>query len=159
MARKPLRPKHIVAKGTKTFDLTKIDVAEALIKSAVRQFFEEAHPVPIYALANAAREILTSIGDKTGVETLLHALARQRALTIADLTKESRKLAAFFKHADRDAHEKIQFSEWRTQFLRSPAKTSCGSPAKCHSRPKSTNNGSTVLLTHESLTLHSGVND
>jgi hypothetical protein len=67
--KKTLKPRHIVAKGTKTFELTKIDVAEALIRSAVRQFFENAHPVPIYAMANAAREILTSVADHSGVRS------------------------------------------------------------------------------------------
>jgi hypothetical protein len=45
-----------------TIELTKIDVAEAHIRTAVRLFFEGCHPVPVYTLANAAREILTSIG-------------------------------------------------------------------------------------------------
>jgi hypothetical protein len=39
--------------------LTKIDVAEAQICAAVRMFFGGGHPVPIYTLANAARERLS----------------------------------------------------------------------------------------------------
>ena len=111
MARKKAKPKHITAKGIRTFTLTKIDVAEALIRLAVTQFFEDAHPVPVYALANAAREIVTSIGTHTGVPTLLDALADRRATTIWDLTSDSRKLAAFFKHADRDPQGTIEFRE------------------------------------------------
>jgi hypothetical protein len=34
--------------------LTKIDVAEAHIRAAVRLFFEGENPAPVYALANAA---------------------------------------------------------------------------------------------------------
>jgi hypothetical protein len=39
-----------VAPGAQSYELSKIDVAEALIQAAVRLFFEGAHPVPIYAL-------------------------------------------------------------------------------------------------------------
>ena len=117
MALKTSKAKHIVAEGIGTFDLTKIDVAVALIKSAVRQFFEDAHSVPNYALANAAREILTALGDKAGVETPLHAVAKRDGRKLEELTKDSRKLAAFVKHADRDPHEKIKFS-WRKRIHR-----------------------------------------
>ena len=55
---------HEAAAGAETYDLTKIDVAQALIQTAVRLFFEGAHPVPIYALASAAREIVTTLGQK-----------------------------------------------------------------------------------------------
>jgi hypothetical protein len=51
-------------------------VAEALLVTAIR-FFEDGHPVPIYQLASSAREILTTVGDKTGVETLLHTYANK----------------------------------------------------------------------------------
>ena len=44
--------------------LTKIDVAEAQIRAAVRLFFEGGHPVPVYTLANAAREIVATIGEQ-----------------------------------------------------------------------------------------------
>ena len=46
---------HVIAKGIVTYDLTKMDVAEALLVAAVRLFFEDAHPVPIYQLASSAR--------------------------------------------------------------------------------------------------------
>jgi len=110
-ARKKAVPAPVVGPGIQTLKLTKIDVAEALIRSAVRQFFEDAHPVPVYALANAAREIVTNIGTHSGVPTLLHAVANRRATTIWDLTSDSRRLAAFFKHADRDPEETIEFRE------------------------------------------------
>lgn|ERR1017187_2872019 len=61
---------HITGAGAVTYDLTKIDVAAAHIRTAVRLFFEDSHPVPIYTLASAAREMLTFIGEKTGVETI-----------------------------------------------------------------------------------------
>jgi hypothetical protein len=41
---------RIAAEGIQTFQLTKIDIAEALIRAAVRLFFQNEHPVPIYQL-------------------------------------------------------------------------------------------------------------
>lgn len=105
------KPSHVVARGIKTLELTKINVAEALIKTAVRLFFEDGDPVPVYALANAAREILTSVGAHEGVTTLLHALGARDGKTLQELTTESRKIANFFKHADRDPQAKIEFRE------------------------------------------------
>src|ERR1700730_95189 len=55
---------------------TKIDVAEAHIRTAVRLFFEDAHPVPVHTLACAAREILAALGEKLGIDTILHEAAR-----------------------------------------------------------------------------------
>ena len=45
--------------------LTKIDVAEAHLVTAVRGTFRGEHPASIYLLASCAREILTTIGTKT----------------------------------------------------------------------------------------------
>lgn len=67
--------------------------------TAIRLFFENAHPVPIYLLATSAREILTTIGDKTGVETVLHSYAKKKGLTLAEAAKQAHTFAGFFKHA------------------------------------------------------------
>ena len=111
MPRGKSNSRHVVAKGIVAYDLTKIDVAEQLIISAVRQFFEDAHPVPVYVLASAAREILTTIGDKTGVKTVLHAIADRRGPTLKNMAREAHMFAGFFKHADRDPAGKLHFSE------------------------------------------------
>jgi hypothetical protein len=51
--------------------LTKIDVAEAHLITAVRAHFRDEHPASVYLLAASAREILTTIGEKTGTRTML----------------------------------------------------------------------------------------
>jgi hypothetical protein len=109
--RRPKKRSHIVAPGFETYELTKIDVAEALIRAAVRLFFEGGHPVPIYALASSAREILTTVGEKTGVETILHSLAKRQGTPVKKLIDQAHEYARFFKHADRDPAAKITFSE------------------------------------------------
>ncbi len=60
------RRSHTARWGTETssIELTKIGVAEAHIRTAVRLFFEGENPAPVYALANAAREIVSTIGNQ-----------------------------------------------------------------------------------------------
>jgi hypothetical protein len=101
----------VVAKGSVTYEVTKIDVAEALLKTAIRLFFEEHHPVPIYVLASAAREILTTVGDKIGVETVLHSLSKRSGKSVKQLARDAHSFAGFFKHADRDATATLTFAE------------------------------------------------
>jgi hypothetical protein len=60
--------------------LTKIDVAEAHIRAAVWMFFRGEHPVPVYTLANAAREIVGTIANQTDVETVQQELATARGV-------------------------------------------------------------------------------
>jgi len=50
--------------------LTKIDVAEAQIRAAVWMYFRGEHPVPVYTLANAAREIVPTNGEQVDIETV-----------------------------------------------------------------------------------------
>ena len=103
--------KRIVGLGAQTYELTKIDVAQALIRTAVRLFFEDAHPVPIYLLASSAREILTTIGQKIGIETSVHLVAKQMGGSVKDVIPIVHEHARFFKHADRDPTAKTTFNE------------------------------------------------
>ncbi len=104
-------PRHVVAKGIIAYNLSKIDVAESLLVTAIGLFFEDSHPVPIYQLASSAREILTTIGDKTGVDTVLHDYANKKGLTLKQVVQQAHTFANFFKHADRDPTAKLNFSE------------------------------------------------
>jgi hypothetical protein len=111
MARTSKKRGHVIAKGIISYDLTKLDVAESLLVAAIRMFFDDAHPVPIYQLASSAREILTTIGDKTGVKTLLHDFAKKKGLTLQEAAKQAHTFAGFFKHADRHPTATLHFSE------------------------------------------------
>jgi hypothetical protein len=82
--------------------LTKIDVAEAHLRTGVRLFLSDAHPVPIYTLASSAREILTALGEKLGVRTVLHGFAEDRGITVHEAVGKAHEYANFLKHADRD---------------------------------------------------------
>jgi hypothetical protein len=94
--------------------LTKIDVAEAQIKAAVRMFFEGAHPVPVYTLANAAREIVATIGELIDVETAHQIVAAKHGTTVV---KQIRDIANFFKHADRNPRDTIELNETKVELV------------------------------------------
>lgn len=91
--------------------LTKIDVAEAHIRAAVRNFFEGGHPVPVYTLANAAREIVATIGEQIDVETVHQEMAVRLGVPVRDMLRPLSRAANFFKHADRDADKTLDFDE------------------------------------------------
>jgi hypothetical protein len=82
--------------------LTKIDVAEAHLVSAVRLCFGGGHPASIYLLAASAREILTTVGEKIGRKTMLSAIAEKTGTPMKKLIAVAGEFVAFFKHADRD---------------------------------------------------------
>jgi hypothetical protein len=84
--------------------LTKIGVAEAHLITAVRCYFAGEHPASVYLLAASAREILTTIGDKAGIRTVLHGLAQTTGKNLRTLSATAHEHANFLKHADRDPH-------------------------------------------------------
>jgi hypothetical protein len=91
--------------------LTKIDVAEAQLRAAVRMFFEDWELVPIYALANAVREVVAAIGKHLDVKTAQEEFAKTRGVDVAEMTSPLRNIANFLKHADRDPTNKIDLEE------------------------------------------------
>jgi hypothetical protein len=83
--------------------ITKLDVAEREIVSAIQLLFDGGDPIPVYALAAAAREITTSLCEKRGVHSLVDAIQEDHPqMTRKQIHREASKHAAFFKHADRD---------------------------------------------------------
>ena len=103
--------RHKPSAKTNTLRLNKIDVAEAHINTAVKLYFENGHPVSIYTLASAAREILTTLGDKQGIETLVHELAIWKGTSLKEQINRIHTFASFFKHANTDPTEVIEFPE------------------------------------------------
>jgi hypothetical protein len=91
--------------------LTKIDAADAHIRTAVRMFFEGGHPAPIFMLANAAREIVEHIGGHTSVKTVQTELATGRGWSVDEMFRPLKVIANFLKHADRDPTGTIDIEE------------------------------------------------
>jgi hypothetical protein len=72
--------------------LTKIDVAEAHLLTAVSLCFSGGHPAPIYLLAASAREILTTIGQKKGTRTMLAGIAETSGRPLKELLAAASEL-------------------------------------------------------------------
>jgi hypothetical protein len=111
-----LRPIILASKknqgtGMAVLKLTKIDVAEAHIIASVNLYFRDEQPASAYCLASAAREILTTLGHKTGVETVLHEISAAKESTLQETIKKAHEFANFFKHADRDPATVLEFPE------------------------------------------------
>ena len=91
--------------------LTKIDAAEANIIAAVRLHLEGGHPAPVLVLANSAREVVATIGQKTGAETVHAAVAANLGRTVQETIAPISKAAGFLKHADRQMTESVELNE------------------------------------------------
>src|SRR3954447_8644999 len=63
---------------------TKANIAEAQLTTAIRLFFQDANPVPVYTFVCCARVRLTTLGDKLRVETVLHRFADMKGITLKD---------------------------------------------------------------------------
>jgi hypothetical protein len=86
-----------------TVPITKLDVVEKEIVAAVHLLFDGGDPIPVYALAAAAREITTKLCEKRGLRSMVDAIQEAHPhMTRKDIYREASKHAAFFKHADRD---------------------------------------------------------
>jgi len=92
-------------------NLTKLDAAEAQLRTAVRMYFENDHLAPIYALANAVRKVVGQIGKHLDVETVQNAIAKSRGMKVEEMICPLSKTANFFKHADRDPTATISLED------------------------------------------------
>jgi hypothetical protein len=55
--------------------VSKLECAEAHINAAVRLYLGNAHLVPVFTLANAAREVVETLGHKAGMQTFNDEMA------------------------------------------------------------------------------------
>jgi hypothetical protein len=95
--------------------LTKIAVAEAHLITAVRAHFRGEHPASVYLLAASAREILTTIGEKTGTRTMLAGIAEATGTPLKKLVEIASEFAGF---ADRDPTAVLEtFTEQDTDLV------------------------------------------
>jgi hypothetical protein len=74
-----------------------------------RLFFEDAYPAAVYLLAASAREITTTLADKTHTNTLLTEVAwESNSRDRKALIKSVHRFANFMKHANRDPQGTIE---------------------------------------------------
>lgn len=83
--------------------LTKIDVAQRQLVTAIRLFFDGGDPVSVYSLAANAWEVIDTLCDRANVSSLSNQ-TREHITKGADLKVNyiNSPYRNFFKHADRD---------------------------------------------------------
>jgi len=97
--------------------VTKPDAAGRQLCAAIRLFLADGDPVAIHTLASAAAQITADMMKARGMTSMV----RSAALVREDRRREVlRTIAApenFFKHADRDPDEAIEFNPETTEFF------------------------------------------
>jgi hypothetical protein len=100
-----------------TVTVSKLDAASRQLDNAIRLFLAEGDPVAIHTLAAAAAQVSADLMKAKG----LTSLVRSASLIREDRRKEVlRTMAApenFFKHADRDSNESIEFNPETTEYF------------------------------------------
>lgn len=108
------------SKGFMVIFLSKINVAERQLETAIRLYFLNDDPVSIHTLSASAYGVLRDMALARNIPLLT---AEQRLIERAVPGKERELLAAlrrhqnFFKHADRDAGSNIDFNPDSTECL------------------------------------------
>jgi hypothetical protein len=116
--------------------VTKITAAERQLKEAIRLFFQERDPVAIHTLIGAAYQIFYDLGRKQGNESLLRDSEWIRDERKKEWNRILNSARNFFKHADRDPENELEFRPEINPFLLFDAILLCESVSK-----KRTNEG------------------
>ena len=102
-----------------TFTVSKLDAARRQLETAVRLYFSEGDPVSMHTLTSAAYQVLSDINRSQGGRPMLKeqipTWVRPDATT--DARRRLNEAANFFKHADRDHDEVLEFSTDPTELL------------------------------------------
>ncbi len=102
-----------------TSDLvTKLETAERQLRVAIRLFFERRDLVAVHTLAAAAQEIVRQLGKARGLKGIYeHANERIRPEKRKEFINKMRAPQNFFKHAAKDANQKLEFHYEVTKFV------------------------------------------
>lgn len=96
---------------------TKIEAAEVQLRSAIRLFFSEAHPIVVETLIGAASGVLRGLAKHSDIKSIFHE---------SDLIKPKHRkewigllhnFQNFFKHADNDSAVTINYEPRALHFL------------------------------------------
>jgi len=107
--------------------LTKVEVATRQLDTAINIFFDAGDVVSVHSLAAASATVLADILERTGEISWREQIVEEHP----DLTKSKvfnilRNAQNFFKHADRDHQESLEFSETDNDAIIRIAILECG---------------------------------
>ncbi|HEV2691816.1 MAG TPA: hypothetical protein VG347_02870 [Verrucomicrobiae bacterium] len=96
--------------------LSKLDVAKRQLESAITLYFNGGDPVSTHTLAAASLQILQDLSKQRGDDTAFHNYELIKPEHRAEVRAAFRKAQNFFKHADDDAEETLDFNPEATAF-------------------------------------------
>lgn len=100
--------------------VNKLDAARAQLDAAIELYFTTENPVATHTLVAAAYNLLRDVGHQTGTEypflkrSFLEDLSPHEKKSILNWIRAPEN---FFKHADRDASETLEFDPELTDLL------------------------------------------
>jgi hypothetical protein len=94
--------------------ISKLDAARRQLDCAIELWFAERDPVAVHSLAAAAHQVVHDINAGRGGPELLFDSPRIRSEKRAELVGLLKQAMNFFKHADRDPHGVIEFTQVST---------------------------------------------
>jgi hypothetical protein len=100
--------------------ISKVDAARRQLDCAISLWFRDGDTVSIHTLVSAAFEIIQDLNSKVGNKDItMIEMARRLAKPehVETVMQLMRKPMLFFKHADRDPHEILEFAPEVSEFL------------------------------------------
>lgn len=91
--------------------LTKFDVAERQLNQAIQLFFDQADPVSVHTLAEAAGQVLYDIREQFGGISKIRDADNVSPECRKEWLESLARSRNFFKHADRDPSDTHEFKE------------------------------------------------
>ena len=95
--------------------ITKLAAAENQLKTAIRMVFHNFDPISIHTIACAAHQILYDIAKKRGVASDLKDIVPRRKKR--DWINVLNSPYNFFRHADKDIDDSMDFNPETTHFF------------------------------------------
>lgn len=99
--------------------VNKLDAASAQLETAIQLYFDGGHPISVHTLTAAAYNVIRDIGRKCGdYEMLIKDFVPQLIPGYSKKFREKCNEAEnFFKHANRDTNQSIEFTPYLTELL------------------------------------------
>ncbi|MDE2010279.1 MAG: hypothetical protein KGJ09_09425 [Candidatus Omnitrophica bacterium] len=100
-------------------NISKLDAARRQLDSAITLYFRNGDPISIHTLTAAAHQILMDLGKKEGIKSVfkecsLMFISEEKH---KEYLKLINKAENFFKHANQDPNELLDFNPETTDFF------------------------------------------
>jgi len=97
--------------------VSKLEAAERQLVEAIRLFFEERDRVAIHTLVSAAHQVLADVGRIHGYGGVMRNPELVKKGKEAEYLQAIKRAENFFKRADRNPNESIEFAPFLTEIF------------------------------------------